>query len=533
VVREEGQVLGLEGFLIDTTGLRQIREEYKMLFEQMLDGFALHELIFDPAGNPLDYRFLAVNPAFEKMTGMKASDVIGKCLREVWPDYENKWIEIYGQVVTTGVARRFEEFSDALGKHFEVLAFRPQEGQFACLIQDVTDRKQLQVQLQQAQKMEAIGQLAGGVAHDFNNILAATMMHLGLLLQEPALSPAMKLSLKELETETKRAANLTRQLLLFSRRQVMQICTTDLNDLLADLLKMLRRLIGEHIKIEFSPGSSPLWVEVDPGMLEQVIMNLCVNARDAMPQGGRVTVSANTVILDETMTPGGTESRPGEFVCLSISDTGCGMDTATLTHIYEPFFTTKEPGKGTGLGLATAYSIVKQHHGWISVQSTVGSGSHFSVFLPVATEPTPPPLQDEKETEIKGGTEGVLVVEDDPGFRSMMTMTLKVLGYRVFEATDGPAALAIWEKHAAEIAVLFTDQVMPGGISGLELCKQLHASKPELRRIISTGYTTDRLSPEQLSASGIDLLQKPYTSETLAATVRKCIDRAEGPPGGT
>jgi len=276
---------------------------------------------------------------------------------------------------------------------------------------------------------------------------------------------------------------------------------------------------------------TPLWIEADPGMLEQVIMNLCVNARDAMPQGGRVVISATAMPLDKANTSRDSESRPGNFICLAISDTGCGMDTQTLTHIYEPFFTTKEPGKGTGLGLATVYSIVKQHHGWISVHSVVGSGSHFRIFLPAAAEPAVISKPSQEEASIPGGTEGILVVEDDAGFRNKVTMTLKVLGYRVFEATDGPAALAIWEKHASEIALLFTDQVMPGGISGLELCKRLRQSKPELCRIISTGYTTDLTSPEQLSATGIDLLQKPFTSETLAAAVRKCIDRTESLPG--
>jgi len=528
VVREAGSIVGIEGFLIDTTNLRQIRSDYQMLFDQMLDGFALHEMVFDPAGSPIDYRFLAVNPAFERMTGLKAAEVIGQTVLTVMPETERKWIELYGDVVRTGEPKRFEEFSKVLGKHFEVLTFRPRAGQFACVIQDITSRKQLEIQLLQAQKMEAIGQLAGGVAHDFNNILAATMMHLSLLQRVPELTLSMKESLKELETETKRATGLTRQLLLFSRRQVLHTDTIDLNELLSTLLKMLRRLIGEHINLVFNPGLTPLWIEADAGMIEQVVMNLCVNARDAMTQGGRVTIGADSLTLDSTKTLGDTEARSGEFICLSVTDTGCGMDAATLKHIFEPFFTTKEVGKGTGLGLATVYSIIKQHRGWVNVHSTLGNGTAFRIFLPATTAPVPVVKESRGPSQIKGGAEGVLVVEDDAAFRNMMAMTLKVLGYRVFEAADGRAALGLWEKYASEISFLFTDQVMPGGISGLDLCRRLHAIKPSLRRMISTGYTTNVIDPAVLASEGIDFLPKPFTSESLAHAVRRCIDRSAG-----
>jgi len=509
--------------------LRESEEKYQTLFEQMLDGFALHEMIYDANGAPIDYRFIAVNRAFQQMTSLNADDIIGKTVLSVLPSIERRWLELYGEVVRTGTPRRFEEFSVALGKHFEVLAFRPQPGKFACLVQDVTNRKQLEHQLLQAQKMEAIGQLAGGVAHDFNNILSATMMHLSLLLRLPELSASMKASLKELETEAKRATGLTRQLLLFSRHQVMRNCTTDLEDLVANLLKMLHRLIGEHITLAFKRNFTPLWIEADPGMIEQVIMNLCVNARDAMPQGGRISIDAHPVSLSSTKPLGDTECRSGDFVCLSVNDTGCGMDAATLKHIFEPFFTTKDKDKGTGLGLATVYSIVKQHHGWINVHSTVGKGTIFRIFLPASTAPAPAPETNPETQNIEGGTESVLVVEDDSGFRNMVAMSLKVLGYRVFEAADGRAALALWDKHPDAIALLFTDMIMPGGISGLDLCLRLHEKSPKLRRIITTGYAADRITPEQLAAAGINFLPKPFSSETLARAVRKCLDQELDP----
>jgi CheY-like chemotaxis protein len=353
-------------------------------------------------------------------------------------------------------------------------------------------------------------------------------MHLSLLQRLPELSAAMKNSLRELETETKRATGLSRQLLMFSRHQTVQIRPTDLNGLLENLLKMLRRLIGEHITLAFSVGDTPLWIEADPGMIEQVIMNLCVNARDAIsPAGGRVTIRAYEVSLDSTLVLGDTESRSGDFVCFSVTDTGCGMDESTQRRLFEPFFTTKEPGKGTGFGLATVYSIVKQHRGWVSVQSTVGKGTVFRIFLPAGAIPTETANKSAAQPAIKGGGEGILVVEDDAGFRTMVVMSLKVLGYRVFEAAEGGAALILWEKHAAEIALLFTDLVMPGGISGLELCTRLHQASPTLGRIISTGYNTDLTNPESLAEAGIDFLPKPFTSEALAHAVRKCLDERE------
>jgi CheY-like chemotaxis protein len=354
------------------------------------------------------------------------------------------------------------------------------------------------------------------------------MMHLGLLQRRPGIMPEIKDSLKELESEAKRAANLTRQLLLFSRRQAMQICTTDLNDLLSNLLKMLRRLISEHIKLVFSSGRDPLWIEADSGMIEQVIVNLCVNARDAMPNGGELKVEAYAVTLAASETLGDTQSRAGQFICLTIGDNGCGMDAETLKHIYEPFFTTKEAGKGTGLGLATVYSIVKQHHGWINVHSTPGKGTHFRIFLPAGTEPAPAKASVE-QASITGGSEGVLVVEDDIGFRNMLTMSLRVLGYRVFEAANGKSAGVIWAQHSAEIGLLLADMVMPEGMNGLELCHQFALEKPSLRRIITTGYSPDRVDPVQLASEGISFLPKPFSATTLATALRECFDQ-KGPP---
>ena len=522
-VRENGRTIGLEGFIIDTTRFRAAKAEYAMLFEQMLDGFALYEMSFDKAGAPTGYRFLAINPAFERLAGVKAADVVGRWARDILPEVESRWISAYAEVVRTGKPRRFEDFNEMLDKHVEVLAFRPQPGRFACLVQDVTDRRKLEVRLVQAQKMEAVGQLAGGVAHDFNNILTAIMMHLSLLQMGPGVTPDIAASLKELEGDAKRAANLTRQLLMFSRKQLMRVRPVGIKDVLGDLLKMLRRLLGEHIDLVFEASAEAQWIEADPGMIEQVVMNLSVNARDAMPAGGRLTIGTRMVGLTESEAAERAGARPGRFLCMTISDTGTGMGADTMKHIFEPFFTTKAPGKGTGLGLATAYGIINQHRGWISVESAIGLGTTFRVYLPECAVPAEAESPGPSDP-IPGGTESVLVVEDEAGLRRMVTGTLRLLGYRVLEAPNGREAMELWNAHAAEISLLFTDMIMPGGISGLALARRLWVEKAGLRVIISSGYSEQLLEADPKQEPRLEFLPKPYTAEQLAAAVRKCID---------
>jgi PAS domain S-box-containing protein len=254
------------------------------------------------------------------------------------------------------------------------------------IYEDITEQKGLKAQFLQSQKMEAVGQLAGGVAHDYNNILTSTLLQLSLLLNDPSLSEGTRSSLRQLENEAKRAAGLTRQLLMFSRQQVIQMKPLNLDAMLANLVKMLQRLLSKDVSLEFQAGDAPLWIEADPGMIEQVVTNLCVNAQDAMaPKGGRLTIDARLVKLDAEASRVNPDAYPGSFVCLSVADTGCGMDTETLKHLFEPFFTTKEVGKGTGLGLATVYGITKQHRGWVEVASQMGKGSTFRIYLPALT----------------------------------------------------------------------------------------------------------------------------------------------------
>ncbi len=389
---------------------------------------------------------------------------------------------------------------------------------------EVAERKRVESQLLQAQKMEAVGQLAGGVAHDFNNILAAIILQLDLLQDEPGLSPRVREDLQEVDKGAHRAAELTRQLLLFSRRQIMQMKPVDLNEVLADLLKMLRRLLGEHIDITIHGEPGPLWVDADAGMMQQVVMNLCVNARDAMPQGGQLTLGTRVLDIQAETVLANTEARPGRFVCLSVTDTGCGIGTQTLPRIFEPFFTTKEVGRGTGMGLATVYGIVKQHQGWIEVESALNVGTTFRVYLP-ARLAAPDGESVTALAPLPRGRETVLVVEDDAPLRKLSVTTLQRLGYHVMEAPHGAAALRQWNDYGGNIDLLLTDMVMPEGINGLDLAQRLRILKPGLKVIISTGYSQEvaRLS----AGKELDLicLTKPYEMRVLANAVRDCLDR--------
>jgi PAS domain S-box-containing protein len=430
------------------------------------------------------------------------------------PVRETRWKTRDGRVVT--LEERLTPVFDATG---DLMAI---EG----IIRDFTQRKLLEEQLRQAQRMEAVGQLAGGVAHDYNNILTSTMMQLGLLLSDPNLSDEVRDSLGQLVNDAERAAGLTRQLLMFSRRQVIQVKQIDLNEVLGNLLKMLRRLLGETIQLEFRGSPQPLWIKADAGMIEQIVTNLCVNARDAMaPKGGRLAIDARLASVGAEAAPMGAEARPGVFVCLSVIDTGCGMDAEMLKHIFEPFFTTKEVGKGTGLGLATVYGITKQHGGWVDVVSELGRGSTFRVYLPALTGVVPTDAR-LAEAEICKGTEAILLVEDDQGVRDMVVRGLQRHGYRVFVAANGQQAEEIWNRHAAEIDLLFTDIRMPGGMSGLELYERFKQSKPSLPVVISSGYSEEIIKLGMSVNPLLVFLPKPYDVKTLAETVRRCLDRA-------
>ena len=389
------------------------------------------------------------------------------------------------------------------------------------------ERKKLEEQLRQAQKMEAIGQLTGGIAHDFNNMLTVIIGYSELMLQRLKADDPLRSEVEQVKEAGVRASLLTRQLLAFSRKQVLQPRVLDLNAVLTNMDRMLQRLIGEDIDLVTVPAPGLGRVLADPGQIEQVIMNLAVNARDAMPQGGKLTIETANVELDEAYARQHGPVQPGPYVMLAVSDTGCGMDAETQARIFEPFFTTKEVGKGTGLGLSTVYGIVKQSSGDIWVYSEPGRGTTFKIYLPWVegavdtVEPGVAPARDVR------GSETILLVEDDVGIRRLVRQVLAERGYWVLEAIHGTHAIQISEQNTVPIHLLATDLVMPG-MSGRELAEHLKPSRPNMKVLFMSGYTDKAIVHHGELDPGTAYLQKPFTPDALARKVREVLD---SPPG--
>jgi PAS domain S-box-containing protein len=389
---------------------------------------------------------------------------------------------------------------------------------------DITERRKLESQFRQAQKMEAVGQLAGGVAHDFNNILAVIQMQSGLLKARGNLSPEHMESAEEIGAASQRAAVLTRQLLLFSRKEILQLRDLDLNQSIKDMVKMLQRTLGEDIQLQFKFAMQSLFIHADAGMIDQVLMNLAVNARDAMPKGGQFVIETSAVDFDESVRAQSARAGSGSLVCLSVSDTGCGIPPEILPRIFEPFFTTKDVGKGTGLGLATVFGIVGQHQGWINVHSEVGHGTTFHIYLPQLTKISRQKPERPALTFMRGGNETILLVEDDAFLRASVRKTLSQLGYRVLEAINGNEALEVWKQNRDRIHLLLTDLVMPGGMTGKDLGKRLLKENPRLKVIYTSGYSAKVADGNFPWEDGVNFLTKPFNAQKLAQTVRQNLD---------
>lgn len=401
------------------------------------------------------------------------------------------------------------------------------EGQPAEIIgclTDITGQRLLEEELRQSQKMESVGLLAGGIAHDFNNMLTVMRCHVDLLVRTGRFSGEASESLRAIQASTDRSANLTRQLLAFSRKQIMRPEDVDLNELAASLTKLLARTLGEDIAMKADCAGNLPAVYADRGMIEQVIMNLAVNARDAMPKGGQLNLSTAIREVNAAQVQQHPESRPGHFVCLSVADTGNGIPPELLPHIFEPFFTTKQVGKGTGLGLATVYGIVKQHEGWIEVESCPGQGTTFRIFLPVSDRKTAIVVTKLTAPAACGGSETILVVEDEPALLSLVRATLQRQGYRVFTAGSGLEALEDWTNRLHQIDLLLTDMVMPDGVTGVELAEKMLAKKPELKTIYMSGYSSEINGHDQVVSNDVCFLAKPFGPQMLTELVRECLD---------
>ncbi|MGZ4961908.1 MAG: PAS domain S-box protein [Limisphaerales bacterium] len=389
---------------------------------------------------------------------------------------------------------------------------------------DITESRKLEELFRQAQKMDGIGQLAGGVAHDFNNILAAMMMQTELLQGLKDLRPEVVEGLNQISSFSERAANLTRQLLLFSRRQVLQPRDLDLNGLISNITRMLERIIGEQYSLRLNLSPCAVVTCADPGMVDQVLLNLVNNARDAMSGGGEILVETGETTLNAAQARSIPDAVEGRYVYVSVTDRGAGIPPQNLKHVFEPFFTTKDPGKGTGLGLATVFGIVQSHRGFIIVKSEVGRGTTFQIHLPMVSTKPAPKIDTSLITKTNGGTETIFVVEDEGAVRELTRTILEASGYKVIEAVNGVEAQRIWKEIRGEVHLLFTDMVMPEGVSGWELANKLLMQKPNLKVVFASGYNAEYASRELKLKKGQIFLQKPYSSKQILKAVRQCLE---------
>ncbi len=501
--------------------LRASENRYRLLFENNPTPILLYE--------PGTLAFLAINEAAVHAYGCSREEFLALTLRDLAlpedvPAFLERLNKLSGGAGNSGIWRHRKKDGKLvemeITSHQMVFDGRPA---WLSLASDVTERLSLEAQLRQSQKMESVGQLAGGIAHDFNNLLTVIQGHTGLLQAMDNLSPKIAEPLKEISEAAKRAAELTRQLLTFSRKNVLQPQILDLNEVVGNVGKMLRRIVGEDILLEVNASPNLPSVKADLGMLEQILLNLAVNSRDAMPRGGRLGISTSTVMIDKAHVLQNPEASVGRFVCLAIADTGCGIPQENLPRIFEPFFTTKELDRGTGLGLATVYGIIKQHQGWIEVTSRVGEGTTFQIFLPASSERGGALATTSNEQRVIGGTETLLVVEDEGPLLKLMHHILGSYGYEVLGCSTGKAALEIWEEHRRKIDLLLTDMILPDGMAGPELAEILKMSKPALKVVYASGYSTEKLAKDFTLDRSSQFIQKPFHARKLAETVYDCL----------
>jgi two-component system, cell cycle sensor histidine kinase and response regulator CckA len=499
--------------------LKKSEAELRAIFEAMTDVI----LVLDAEG-----RYLKIAATNANLLYRPPARLIGKTLHEVFPAEQADFFLAHVRQALRERRMHRVEYSlqiDGAEVWFDG-SVSPMSGDAVVWIaRDITERKRLEEQLLQSQKMEAVGQLAGGVAHDFNNLLTAINGYSDLTLRRLSPEDPLRRNVEEVRKAGERAAALTRQLLAFSRKQVLQPVALDLNALVSDMEKMLRRLIGEDVELRTALAPDLGSIKADPGQVEQVVMNLCVNARDAMPRGGHLTVETKEVVLGEDSGSRLVAVTPGPHVMLSVCDTGTGMDEETLERIFEPFFTTKEAGKGTGLGLSTVYGIVKQSGGYIEVESEVGRGTIFRVYFPRAGEGAREYRRGAEPEEVLRGGETVLLTEDEETVRRLAREVLEIYGYRVLEAANGGAAFLICERHEGPIHLLVTDVVMPE-MSGRELADRLARLRPDMKVLYMSGYTDGAIVSQGVLEEGADFIHKPFAPDALARKVREVLDRS-------
>jgi len=517
--------------------LRESEAKYRSLFNQSVEGIFLHDL---------KGRILDVNQMACLQSGYSRDELLQLTIFDLHPDRESgsaspskdDILRLWGQWrpeqrITLEVEHRNKDGTVMPVQISTGVVRFGDSNHILAIVQDITERKlaeeernKLQSQLIQAQKMESVGRLAGGVAHDFNNMLSVIIGNTELALDSVLPDDPLHEALREIQNASRRSADITRHLLAFARKQTISPRVLDLNKTIKSMLKMLRRLIGENIELAWLPGEK-LWpIRMDPSQIDQILANLCVNSRDAIAEGGRITIRTVTATLDQADCADQAGFIPGDYVLLSVSDDGCGMDRQTLANLFEPFFTTKDVDKGTGLGLATIYGIVKQNNGFIYVESEPGRGTTFRVYLPRHETAAEKNHRRDPAAPNVRGSETILLVEDEPSILRITTMMLERIGYAVLTAQTPGEAIALAREHTGEIHLLMTDVVMPE-MNGRILAGNLLSLYPNLKRLFMSGYTADVIAHHGVLDEGVRFIQKPFTMQDLAIKVREVLNEVK------
>ncbi|MCB2173785.1 PAS domain S-box protein [bacterium] len=511
--------------------LSKSEEQYRTLFESIEEGFCVIQALFDETGEFEEYRVLETNPAFDKYTGLV--DKNGKLTSKPGATDDVSWYEIFNRIVRTGKPERFEKMTEATNGWFDIYAFLispPQEHKIAILFQNISARKQaeaererLQTQLMQAQKLESVGRLAGGVAHDYNNMLSVIIGFTELARSRIDQTSPLWGDLQEVFDAAQRSAGITQQLLAFARKQVITPELLDLNETIEGSLKMLRRLIGENISLEWHPGANLSPVMLDSSQINQILANLCVNSRDAIGDIGKISIKTGMVKRQPHHNSVAHVGETREFVMLLFSDNGCGMSEETRKNIFEPFFTTKDPGKGTGLGLATIYGIVEQNSGFIDVISEPGQGTTFQIYFPKQDGRIRTSQDQQTENVVTGHGETILIVEDEASILRLGRTILEKHGYQVLTASSPVQAVNLAENHHGALHLLLTDVIMPE-MNGRDLVDTLSQRFPQLKSLYMSGYTSDIIGNHGILTTGVNFIQKPFSKHELLQKVREVLD---------
>ncbi|MFN2354012.1 MAG: PAS domain S-box protein [Desulfopila sp.] len=537
VKNETGKIVKVQGSFQDITdkkqaeeALRESEEKLQSLFSAMTDMVVLHEFLFDDNGMPCNYRILDCNQAFCRITKIKKETAVGKTATQVYNTDSAPYMDVYAKVALSGEPVQFVAYYASMDKHFLVSVVSPRKNFFATITSDITEirraeaeREKLQAQLNQAQKMESVGRLAGGVAHDFNNMLGVILGHTEMALEEIDPTSPLYASLQAVQHAGERSADLTRQLLAFARKQTIAPRVIDINETVEGMLNILRRLIGEDIDLLWQPGINLQPVKVDPSQIDQLLANLCVNARDAIDGVGKITIETDAKTFDEDYCTDHLGALPGDYVMLEVSDVGCGMDKKTLSHIFEPFFTTKEQGQGTGLGLASVFGMVKQNNGFINVYSEPGQGTTIKIYLPAYAVKSDEMVEKAPELSTERGNETILLVEDESAILEITTMMLERLGYSVVAAATPSEAIRLAQEHRGRIDLLMTDVVMPE-MNGRELAGNLRSHCPNLKGLFMSGYTANVIAHHGVLDEGVHFIQKPFSMKDLGRKLREALE---------